>query len=101
MSSDYLPTKSRSTYRQYICFAKLFINERKLLDLLKTVEEDRTTFKSLGTSHLHRAVLYIAKVRIVLPLVEATHFYIKIPTVFFSFNSTSIYATACDVISPS
>lgn len=93
MSSDYLPTGSRSTYKRYIRFTKLTIESKKLLDLLLMLDYNWTKRNSPGISHLDGAVHYVAELQIDLRIFEAAHFCFTNPTKYPAFHATFFSAT--------
>lgn len=79
-SSDYLPTRCRWIYNQYMGFSKLFIENKKILDILEALSSERSGGKSLSISHVDILLVYVLERDDALLLVEVANFYVPNPT---------------------
>lgn len=94
LSSDYVPTRRRSTYTQHVLFAKFLTKNEKLIDLLQTSQGNGTIRESLGISEQYCAVLYVVEPRTVLLLVAAADLHVTNIIKHFLFPATLVYARA-------
>lgn len=76
LPSGCLRTRSCGTYNRYLCFAKLVIKKKEIVDLLRALSSENTCGKSLGISHADSPVLYVMDPDYAILLVKEAEFYV-------------------------
>lgn len=91
MTSNYLPTRSSSTYIRYVCFARLIEKILEMGTLLEKLHKDCKEKKELVIFRLDGDVLYYAEKEYITMMIENEIFLIKKPTKSTSFPSPNFY----------